>query len=213
MEKSYNIDWKFIAGLEGNNRMRGYHPTENSGVTIATGFDLKEKTPESLKLMGFDDVLIERLQPYLGLTGSHAKGLAHNLILNEQETDTINRLSKSFYANDIARQYNKMSNGGNFRELTGAQQTIIMSVGFQYGSLNRTPNFMAAATEGRWTDVVKELNNFGDKFGTRRETEAMYLEERLEPEHTYFYAKEPEEEPKFYAKEPEEEPKFYAKPE
>ena len=41
--KTYNIDWEFIASLEGN-ELQGYVPSNNSGVTIASGVDLKEKT-------------------------------------------------------------------------------------------------------------------------------------------------------------------------
>jgi len=179
MDNTYKVDWKFISGLEGNNHHKGYQPTSNSGVTIGIGFDLKDKTKDSLKAMGFDDLLIQRLEPYLGLTGSKAKGLAKNLIMTDQETDTINRLSKAFYTSDIAKQYNRAANGSKFTDLTAAQQTVIASVGFQYGSLSRTPNFLSAAVEGRWSDVVKELNNFGDDFKTRRETEALYLSDRM----------------------------------
>jgi len=179
MEKNYKINWNFISGLEGENHHKGYQPTNNSGVTIATGFDLKEKTPESLKKMGFNDVLISKLQPYLGLTGSQAKQKAGDLILNEIDTNEINKLSKAFYATDIAKQYNKASNGKDFKDLTDAQQTVVMSVGYQYGSLSRTPKFLQAVVEDRWSDVVKELNNFGDNFKTRRETEAIYLQERM----------------------------------
>jgi hypothetical protein len=179
MDNTYKVDWKFISGLEGNNHHKGYQPTSNSGVTIGIGFDLKDKTPDSLKAMGFDDLLIQRLEPYLGLTGSKAKGLAKNLIMTDQETDTINRLSKAFYTSDIAKQFNKVSIDKKFTDLSAAQQTVVASVGFQYGSLNRTPKFLSAAAEGRWTDVVKELNNFGDDFGTRRETEALYLSDRM----------------------------------
>ena len=99
--------------------------------------------------------------------------------MTDQETDTINRLSKAFYTSDIAKQFNKVSIDKKFTDLSAAQQTVVASVGFQYGSLNRTPNFLSAAAEGRWTDVVKELNNFGDDFGTRRETEALYLSDRM----------------------------------
>ena len=41
-----NINWDFISGLEGKSITQGYVPSDNSGVTIATGFDLKEKTPD-----------------------------------------------------------------------------------------------------------------------------------------------------------------------
>ena len=43
-----NINWEFIASLEGKGIKKGYVPNKNSGVTIATGFDLKEKTPDFL---------------------------------------------------------------------------------------------------------------------------------------------------------------------
>ena len=39
----YKIDWDFISSLEGKGAKHGYVPSDNSGVTIATGFDLKEK--------------------------------------------------------------------------------------------------------------------------------------------------------------------------
>jgi len=179
MDKNYRIDWNFISGLEGENHHKGYQPTNNSGVTIAIGFDLKDKTPESLKKMGFSEGLIGELKPFLGLTGLEAKKKAENLMLDEVYTNEINRLSKAFYATDIAKQYNKASNGKNFKDLTDAQQTVVMSVGYQYGSLSRTPKFLQAVVEDRWEDVIKELNNFGDDFKTRRETEAIYLKERM----------------------------------
>ena len=129
--------------------------------------------------MGFSEGLIGELKPFLGLTGLEAKKKAENLVLNDVYTNEINRLSKAFYANDIAKQYNKASNGKNFKDLTDAQQTVVMSVGYQYGSLSRTPKFLQAVVEDRWEDVIKELNNFGDDFKTRRETEAIYLKERM----------------------------------
>ena len=36
------IDWDFIGLLEGKAVSVGYQPTSNSGVTICTGFDLKD---------------------------------------------------------------------------------------------------------------------------------------------------------------------------
>ena len=40
------IQWDFISECEGKGITQGYQPTPNSGVTIATGFDLKEKDVE-----------------------------------------------------------------------------------------------------------------------------------------------------------------------
>ena len=38
-----NINWDFISELEGKGVKKAYVPSDNSGVTVATGFDLKEK--------------------------------------------------------------------------------------------------------------------------------------------------------------------------
>jgi len=42
-QKNFNINWKFISEKEGGQWTNGYVPSENSGVTIATGFDLNAK--------------------------------------------------------------------------------------------------------------------------------------------------------------------------
>ena len=38
-------------------------PRENSGVTVGTGVDLGEKTPEGLRRLGVPEELIEKLSP------------------------------------------------------------------------------------------------------------------------------------------------------
>jgi len=59
------IDWEFIAGSEGKEIKDGYVPSENSGVTIATGFDLGRRTVDELIEIGFPYSLIVKLKPYL----------------------------------------------------------------------------------------------------------------------------------------------------
>lgn len=64
-----------------------------------------------------------------------------------------------------------------FHELTDKQQTVIASVSFQYGHLpSRTPNFWRQVTNDDWGAAIKNLRNFGDRYPTRRNTEANYLE-------------------------------------
>ena len=51
-ESNSQINWDFIEELEGNLNY-GHQPSQNSGVTIGSGFDLKGKTESDLKDMGF----------------------------------------------------------------------------------------------------------------------------------------------------------------
>jgi len=184
-ESNSQIDWNFIDRLEGNLNY-GHQPSENSGVTIGSGFDLKEKTVSSLESMGFDGDLIDKLEPYLGLTGDKAakKIKEENLVLGADEISNINRLSKKHYTKDIKNQYEE-GTGKKFWKLSPEQQTVIMSVGYQYGSFKgkgRPVNFWKKVRNDDWTGVVNELNNFGDKHSTRREKEAKYLFDSLDKE-------------------------------
>ena len=182
-ESNSQINWNFIEDLEGNLNY-GHQPSENSGVTIGSGFDLKEKTESSLEDMGFDPDLIDELKPYLGLTGDEAAMAIknNNLVLDDDKISRINRLSKKHYTEDIKNQYEE-STGKKFNKLSPEQQTVIMSVGYQYGNLKtRTPKFWKGVISDDWDSVVNELNNFGDKHPTRRKEEAKYLLDSLENE-------------------------------
>ena len=180
-ESNSQINWNFIEDLEGNLNY-GHQPSENSGVTIGSGFDLKEKTEGSLEDMGFDPDLIDELKPYLGLTGDEAAMAIknNNLVLDDDKISRINRLSKKHYTEDIKNQYEE-STGKKFWKLSPEQQTVIMSVGYQYGNLKtRTPKFWKGVISDDWDSVVNELRDFKDDYGTRRNTEADLLSISLE---------------------------------
>ena len=168
------INWDFIAELEGAAIKVGYVPSNNSGVTIGTGFDLKEKTEENITNFGFSEPLIEKLKPFFTLSGAEASEVASNLVLNDSEVAELDQKSKNYYASLVANKYEKDS-GKLWNDLDKNQQTVVASVGFQYGSFSRTPKFWNAVLNGDWEQVENELRNFGDDFGTRRNKEADLL--------------------------------------
>ena len=168
------INWDFIAELEGAAIKVGYVPSNNSGVTIGTGFDLKEKTEENIINFGFSEPLIEKLKPFFTLSGAEASEVASNLVLNDSEVAELDKKSKNYYASLVANKYEKDS-GKLWNDLDENQQTVVASVGFQYGSFSRTPKFWNAVLNGDWEQVENELRNFGDDFGTRRNKEADLL--------------------------------------
>jgi len=181
-ESNSQINWNFIEKLEGNLNY-GHQPSKNSGVTIGSGFDLKGKTESDLKDMNFDPDLIDIFKPYLGLTGDEAAAAIknNNLVLNPEQTSKVNRLSKKYYTDWIVDQYE--STGKKFNKLSPEQQTVIMSVGYQYGNLKtRTPKFWKGVINDDWDSVVNELRDFKDDYGTRRNTEADLLSISLENE-------------------------------
>ena len=64
------IDWDFISSLEGGQHLAGYVPAADvseSGVTIATGIDLGQRTEGSIDALAIPDQLKTKLKPYAGL--------------------------------------------------------------------------------------------------------------------------------------------------
>jgi GH24 family phage-related lysozyme (muramidase) len=177
-----NINWEFISSLEGKGVKQGYVPSENSGVTIATGFDLKEKTPDFLiNDLGISEETTGFLSNFMGMSGAEAEEVAPNLQLNDAQVKEIDKASHSWYANQVVATYNKHNPVKPFEELTQAQQTVLVSVGFQHGtSFTRTDgsdmNYIKQAASGDWDGALANLRNFGDEFPTRRNKEADLLE-------------------------------------
>ena len=62
-------------------------------------------------------------------------------------------------------------------------RATITSVQYQYGNLEkRTPKFWGHVTKQDWDSAIKELRDFGDDYGKRRNREADLLESAVKQE-------------------------------
>ncbi|QDF06620.1 pesticin C-terminus-like muramidase [Myxococcus xanthus] len=189
-----DVDWDFIAEQEGRAVQDGYVPDatgSKSGVTVGTGVDLGARDMNDLDRLGLSDALKTKLEPYLGKQGQDAADfLAENpLNLTAEEVKELDRAVKGEALDNVVNEYNteverlNAADGGSrpkFAELPREMQTVIASVGFQYGSLKTaTPNFFAQVTEQRWDDAKANLEDFGDRYPSRRDREADLLGEGI----------------------------------
>ncbi|NOK00565.1 MULTISPECIES: pesticin C-terminus-like muramidase [Myxococcus] len=189
-----DVDWDFIAEQEGRAVQDGYVPDatgSKSGVTVGTGVDLGARDMNDLDRLGLSDALKTKLEPYLGKQGQDAADfLAENpLNLTAEEVKELDRAVKGEALDNVVNEYNteverlNAADGGSrpkFAELPREMQTVIASVGFQYGSLKTaTPNFFAQVTEQRWDDAKANLEDFGDRYPSRRGREAELLGEGI----------------------------------
>ncbi|WP_234383838.1 pesticin C-terminus-like muramidase [Paracidovorax avenae] len=152
-----------------------------SGVTIATGFDLGQRSENDLKNLGLASNLIEKLKPYLGSKGADAKKLVETtpLTISAAEAESIDKATKASHIASLKLKYDSATTDKkHFIDLPAQAQTVIASVSFQYGVNldSATPKFWKAVTEQDWTEAVKLLKNFGDVYPTRRGKEAALLE-------------------------------------
>ena len=180
------IDYKFLSGLEGGSKTTGYVPAagvSNSGVTIATGFDLGQRNEADLNRLKLPVALVTKLKPYLGKKKKDAADLLKKtpLTISAAEAGTIDKAVKKSHIDSLKTKYlasvhNKKKKA--FFDLPGEAQTVIASVSFQYGiNLNeKAPKFWKAVSSQDWAEAVKILNNFGDYYPTRRKKEAKILE-------------------------------------
>jgi GH24 family phage-related lysozyme (muramidase) len=179
---SNTIDWKFILEREGF-ETKGYVPapdTSSSGVTIASGVDLGQRSAAEIKMWPISEDLKKRLLPYVGLKKYEAVAAckAVPLVVTKEEAAQLNSIVKQQSVNVLRNQYNTSITPDKlkFDNLPTEAQTVITSVAFQYGSLqSRCVKFWRAVTNQDWAATVSELRNFGDAYGPRRNLEADYL--------------------------------------
>ncbi|MFP6799307.1 MAG: pesticin C-terminus-like muramidase [Pseudomonas sp.] len=180
----YSIYFSFIANLEGGPATKGYVPdvgNSRSGVTIATGFDLGQRKLADLQALDLPEALLDRLSPYLGLTGQAAvtQLATQPLNITAAEAEQIDEAYKEPFINRLAASYAK-SGGGDFAQLPAQMQTVIASVAFQYGDLaSRTPNFWKQVVAHDWNAAHSNLLNFGDRYTSRRRQEAELLSQAM----------------------------------
>lgn len=184
LQPGANVDFGFIAGLEGGNRLDMYIPRNaagqisgDSGATVGTGIDVGQMRERDLR--GLPEALKTKLKPYLNKTGQAAQTFltANPLSLTEEETTTLNAFVKDRIITTLIRKFDAASET-SFSELTAPQATALMSVAFQYGSNKPTetyPTFWKAVTEGDWTAAEAELRDFKDAYASRRLQEADLL--------------------------------------
>lgn len=177
-----NVDFDFIKKREGY-KLSMYVPTDkkgnpldNSGSTIASGFDLGQRNEADLK--GLPTSLVSKLKPYLGLKGSSADTYikANPLVITDAEGVIINKFAKQQEIDRLKKDWENSSSSVAFDDLTKGQATVVASVAFQYGDLpTRAPIFWKHVTKGDWSKAEQELRNFGDSYSSRRKLEANYL--------------------------------------
>ena len=131
------VDWNFIAHVEGS-RSDGYvpldkngNPASRSGVTIAVGFDLGERTVANLQQLGLSRNIVSTLTPYLGIRGNSANEYLklHPLKITISQVEEINANEFRAHYHNVSNNYNADNGiGAKFENLPQGIQTAIVSL-------------------------------------------------------------------------------------
>jgi hypothetical protein len=197
----FDIDWDFIAKLEGTSA-KVYVPIDKngsvlgkSGPTIASGFDLGQIDMKDFDSYEFSQSVHDKLKNYVGMIGQDALAFvnANECILSNEEVHEVHMKVKSRYANKAERFFNQRASEDSqkFKQQLRPIQTSFASVFFQYGTastlrgnllqgdilggIETLLHFTKLTTtykyQGRSTKVMQYLN--------RRIAEAEYLSKAL----------------------------------
>lgn len=175
-----HIDTDFICQQEGYS-LQGYVPLlkgvplGQSGVTVACGFDLGQRTYQDLLSLGLPQPLIAKLKPYVKLKKWDAYNLVKKtpLTLTDQEVADINKI---VFTQEV-RGIIDLVGEDRWEKLGRSMRTVLTSVQFQYGDVaTKTPQFFKQVMSMNVPSVIKVLENFGDAYSSRRKREANYLQ-------------------------------------
>ena len=177
-----NVDFNFIGEQEGVGIKKGYIPKEdgkvldNSGVTIGTGVDLGSKNDAYFK--GLSEEIKAKLRPHYGKKRNAAVASlkANPLTLTSAQVAELDTFVKTKEINNLKSKWNKDSNT-DFDSLPKNKATAVASVYFQYGNkMIKDHKFWKQVTSGDWEAALDNLRDYEDKYPSRRNREADYLE-------------------------------------
>ncbi|MBQ4770736.1 2Fe-2S iron-sulfur cluster binding domain-containing protein [Pectobacterium versatile] len=182
------ININFLLESEGFKK-KGYVPKnkegksdENSGVTIGGGVDLGQRDKNELLRDGVPQDLVDILSPYTRIKGNVAaeKLRKSPLSLSDNDADFLTSIYTQKAIRDVGKRFDAESVGLKFNELPTNTRTAIVDLEFQYGNLKvKTPKSWGYITRNEWDLFLKELNDFGDDYKTRRQREAALVQHDL----------------------------------
>jgi murein DD-endopeptidase MepM/ murein hydrolase activator NlpD len=180
-----NIDFKFIREQEGGSFVDGYVKGASAGETgvfIATGFDLGARDEKGLKGLNLPADLVKKLQPYLGKVRADALDFLKDnpLKITKQEAGLIDDAWMSHVVDSLVASYDNAvkAKGGktDFGDLVPEVQTVIASMAFQHGDLAKErAQFWELIVVHDFYGAVHDLRNFKDAQRERRNAEADLL--------------------------------------
>lgn len=200
-ELGTKINFSKLADFEGGQILSGYIPGHtlgskgttvegNSGVTIATGYDIGQRTEARMTTdFGFSDRLVEKYGKFCGLTkylAIRALERSGGLEIEQYEADETDFKVQRFHLIAAMDTWDEDPEPTmEFRKLSMAQQTVILSrtyhqgIEMPYSAI--AEGFYTAAQNGDWVKAERELRSYNvggqDWYRIRVCAEADYLAE------------------------------------
>jgi hypothetical protein len=190
----YSLNEDFLSINEGGLRLKAYGlRIDSSGITIGYGFDIGQHRWQDMRALNFPPMLIYWLAPFSGNNGNAFtwrdtpgdRAIAfldtHERHILPEEAEAMRVATKAHFIQATASTYNsaaRTAQGDNFtpfRRLTSAQQSVLVDIAYQWGTINRRDDGGRArvgpifdmSTAGNWTGVQRYLARGGTGYRSR----------------------------------------------
>jgi hypothetical protein len=173
-----------VSEFEGGQQLEAYPPpAKGSGVTVATGIDLGQRSLSELKNLGLSEPLIKKVTPYLGKKDADARTLVKKkpLSLTQEEADELDNAVGGQIAQEISLKYSDAT-GQDLTALPEPARVVVESLAYNFGPNldKKIPTIWKAIVSGDWATVQDRLRNTKWKqpeLALRRNREADILSE------------------------------------
>jgi hypothetical protein len=183
------IDWEFIQGWEGGQKLEGYVPINSrtgaplgkSGVTVASGVDVGQMSAADIRRLSITPRLANTLAPYALLKRDEAVDMLKRspLTITKEDADALDRAMRIRELDHLEEFYNQTS-AFEFFDLPSHVQTVLFSIAWRAGARfgARYPRLWDAFIHARWSEAAEilEAHNWGiPGVNNRSKAEAAYL--------------------------------------
>ena len=201
------VDFAYLGQWEGGQYLHGYVPiikasgkvAGKSGMTIATGFDIGQKSEDEMSSLGFSQSVVDRLLPYANVRfkgKTRAEVLARVVeigpvpVITKNEADGIDLIIHGQHLTSAIASWNARRANAvpAFTALPAPWQTVLFSRTFHQGTgmpdTLVAKKFYTAATTGKWQDAVDALRYYDvqeDWYKARVGKEADFLKTKMPP--------------------------------
>lgn len=196
------VNFEKLSGWEGGQYLRGYVPirsdvvVDNSGLTIATGFDLGQTSATELAAVGLTPETERKLAPFVGK--SFKKYTRTELVdylnslraptpqIAKGQADLLDKASHGKHLGYAMSAWNgaRAKDVPGFTTLPTPWQTVVLSRFFHAGTISRQTkyaSFWSRATTGQWVLAIAALRTADPTYSGRLSEEADYLATNVPP--------------------------------
>ena len=152
----------FISKEEGGQRLKAYPPPgKGSGVTVATGVDLGQRSRQELEDLGVSTKVISKVAPYLNKKDSVAREMLKEKPLNltKDEADELDSaIEKDIYG---TLETKLKADGVDLNSLPAEAQTVVKSLAWNFGKNldKKLPTLWGAIISEDWEEVQRLLTS------------------------------------------------------